>query len=108
MTMDNVKSLQKDDFLNLLGLETKRTNVDYLYPALAIFGAGVLIGTGIGLLVAPKSGRQLREDIAHRLQQAPDAISKLPQKANDAFHRASEQLADKVSDSKFHDGKGVI
>lgn len=105
MTLDKVKSLEKDDFLNLLGLETKRTNVDYLYPALALFGVGVLIGTGIGLLVAPKSGRELRQDIAHRIQQAPDAMSRLPQKANDAFHRASEQLADKLYEGKGHDGK---
>ncbi len=103
MTLDSVKNLDKDQFLNMLGLETKRNTVDYLVPALALFGVGVLVGTGIGLLVAPKPGKELREDIAHRLQQAPEAMARLPQRASDAMHRVSEQVAGQV-----HDGKGSI
>lgn len=100
MTLDNVKNLDKDHFLNMLGLETKRNTVDYLVPALALFGVGVLVGTGIGLLVAPKPGKELREDIAQRLQQAPEAMARLPQRANDAMHRVSDQIAEKMQDGK--------
>lgn len=96
MNMDNIRNMDKDDLLNVFGLETRRTPVDYLVPALALFGVGVLVGTGVGLLVAPRPGKELRQDIAHRLQQAPDAIARLPQRASDAMHRAGEHMADKV------------
>ena len=34
---------------------------------LALFGAGMLLGVGLGLMVAPKPGRDLREDLRQRL-----------------------------------------
>lgn len=100
MNIDNLKNLDKDDFLNMLGLETKRNPIDYMVPALALFGVGVIVGTGVGLLVAPRPGRELRQDIAQRLQQAPEAMSRLPQRANEAMHRVSDQIAEKMHDGK--------
>jgi hypothetical protein len=100
MTLDKMKSLDKDDFLNMLGLETRRNTVDYMVPALALFGVGLLIGTGVGLLVAPRPGRELREDIAQRLQQAPEAMARLPQRASEAMQRASDSVAEKMLDHK--------
>jgi len=102
MTLEKMKTLDKDDFLNLLGMETKRTSVDYLVPGLALLGVGLLVGAGIGLLVAPRPGRELREDIARRLAEAPEAMGRLPQRANEAIHHAADQLAE-----QFHDGKGA-
>lgn len=96
MNMDNIRNMDKDDLLNVFGLETRRNTVDYLVPALALFGVGVLLGTGIGLLVAPKPGKELREDLARRLEQAPEAMARLPQRANDAMHRVSGQIAEKI------------
>lgn len=100
MNIENLKNLEKDDFLNMLGLETKRKPVDYMVPALALFGVGVLVGTGIGLLVAPRPGRELRQDIAHRIQQAPEAMSQASHRANEAMHRVSEQVGEKFRDGK--------
>jgi hypothetical protein len=39
-----------------------------LIPGLGVFGAGLLIGTGIGFLTAPRSGRETRERLVSRLQ----------------------------------------
>lgn len=39
-----------------------------LVPGLGVFGAGLLIGTGIGFLTAPRSGRETRERLISRLQ----------------------------------------
>ncbi|MDP2313941.1 MAG: YtxH domain-containing protein [Pseudomonadota bacterium] len=100
MTLEKMKSLDKDDFLNMLGLESKRNPVDYMVPALALFGVGVLVGTGIGLLVAPRPGRELRADIVQRLEHAPEAMARLPQRANDAMHRVSDQISEKLHDGK--------
>jgi hypothetical protein len=63
-------SLEKDDLLKLFGVEERRTPVDYLLPALGLFGAGIVVGAGLGLLFAPKPGLQLREDLRSRLSGA--------------------------------------
>lgn len=62
----NIRDMTREDLLNAIGLETRRSSVDYLMPALGIFGAGILVGAGIGLLFAPKSGRELRGDLQGR------------------------------------------
>ncbi|MBL8922452.1 MAG: YtxH domain-containing protein [Myxococcaceae bacterium] len=67
--------VDKDDVLGLIGLEERRTASDKLVPALALFGAGVLVGVGLGLMLAPKPGRELRADVKQRLQKGQPAAS---------------------------------
>lgn len=43
-------------------------------PALGVFGAGLLVGAGIGILLAPKPGRELRGEIAATAQNAIDRL----------------------------------
>lgn len=100
MNLDKIRNFEKDDFLNMLGLETRRSAVDYMVPALALFGVGVFVGTGIGLLVAPRPGRELRDDLAHRFQRAPEAIARIPQRTSEAIHRVSDPMSHK------HEAKG--
>jgi hypothetical protein len=66
-TLKKLGDVDKADVLDLIGLEERRTASDKLVPALAIFGAGVLVGVGIGLILAPKPGKQLREDVKAKL-----------------------------------------
>ncbi len=74
MTLRNLKDLDKDDLLRMIGLQTRRSVAESLLPVIAIFGVGVLVGTGVGLLLAPKPGRELREDLRHRLQGAAEEL----------------------------------
>jgi hypothetical protein len=66
-TLKKLGDVDKDDVLDLIGLEERRTTSDKLVPALALFGAGVLVGVGLGLILAPKPGRQLRDDVKAKL-----------------------------------------
>lgn len=66
----NLRGLTKDDILHVFGLETRRYYSDYMWPALGVFGVGCLVGAGLGLLFAPKSGRMLREDIGRRTRRS--------------------------------------
>lgn len=59
--------VDKDDLLELVGLESRRTAGDKVVTSLAIFGAGVLVGVGLGLMLAPKPGRELRSDLKQRI-----------------------------------------
>ena len=59
--------VDKDDLLDFVGLESRRSAGDKLVPALAIFGAGVLVGAGLGLLFAQKPGRELRGALREKI-----------------------------------------
>lgn len=73
-TLEKMKQLDKDDLLHMVGLETRRTTWTNLAPGVAALAVGLLVGTGIGLMLAPRSGRDLREDIARRLQELPSPL----------------------------------
>jgi hypothetical protein len=60
----------KDDVLAMLGLETKRSTLGVILPAVGFFGVGILAGVGLGLLFAPKPGSELREELGEQVKQA--------------------------------------
>ena len=53
-----------DDVIRALGLQTRSKSE--VMPSMALFGAGLLVGAGLALLLAPTSGRELREEIGER------------------------------------------
>jgi len=75
MNLKNLANLDKDDLLGLVGLEKKDSLPASLATTLGMLGVGVLIGVGIGFMLAPKAGRGLREDIRERLRGAPEALA---------------------------------
>jgi hypothetical protein len=72
----DLRDLDKDDVLELLGLETRRDTADVLLPVLGAFSVGLLVGAGVGLLIAPKAGSKLRGDLRDRLKDGQDALGK--------------------------------
>ncbi len=64
----DLKKLDKDDVLELIGLETRKDPSEWLLPALGAFSVGLLVGAGLGLLMAPKPGAELRDELRSRLQ----------------------------------------
>lgn len=105
--MEKLKSFDRDQLLDMFGLETKRPNTDYILPAVTIFGVGLLVGAGVGLLFAPRPGRELREDLANRLHQAPEAFARLPERAAELGHRAGEAIRDGVEKIKTQPGHQI-
>ena len=74
MNLKDLSNLDKDDLLGLLGLEKKDSLPASLATTLGTLGVGLLIGVGIGFMLAPKAGRGLREDIRERLRGAPEVL----------------------------------
>ena len=70
MKLSDLSDLSKDDILSALGLASKRTASEQILGTLGIFGVGLLVGAGAALLLAPKTGQGLREDLGERFRKA--------------------------------------
>jgi gas vesicle protein len=68
MKISDIGNVTKEDLLASVGLATKQTTTDRLLSAFGFFGIGVVVGAAAALLIAPKSGQGLREDIGERLR----------------------------------------
>ena len=68
MKLHDLKDMDKDDFLGLIGLQSKRSFTSEMLGTLGTFGIGLLVGAGVALLLAPKPGRELRGDIRAKIR----------------------------------------
>jgi hypothetical protein len=73
LSLKDLKKLDRDDLLDLVGLQRSSSN-DWIAPALTALGVGLLVGAGLGLLLAPKAGSELRNDLKDRLRTAQEAL----------------------------------
>jgi hypothetical protein len=78
MKLSDISDLSKDDVLSALGLSARRSTSGRWLEAAGIFGVGLLIGAGAALLLAPKSGQGLREDLGERLRRARNGEAEAP------------------------------
>lgn len=75
MNLKDLRNLDKEDILDMLGLEQKSSAAGWLAGTLGTFGIGLLVGAGVALMLAPKPGRELREDLRERLRRAPEDLN---------------------------------
>jgi hypothetical protein len=73
LSLKDLKKLDRDDLLDLVGLQRSSSN-DWVAPALTALGVGLLVGVGVGLLLAPKPGAELRNDLRDKLRSAQDSL----------------------------------
>lgn len=98
-----LRGLEVDDALGWIGLARRRSPL----ATIAMFGAGVVVGAGIGMVLAPRSGADVRRMIRQRfwgleqdakrgLEQAGAAArqyeQKLEQKAENIAGKAKETV----------------
>lgn len=57
----------KDELLAKIGLQTLSPASSVLVPTISMFGVGVLVGAGVGLMLAPKTGNELRGDLERKV-----------------------------------------
>jgi len=73
LSLKDLRNLDRDDLLDALGMQRKGSG-DWVVPAVTALGVGLLVGAGLGLLLAPKPGTALRDDLRERLRGTPDVL----------------------------------
>ena len=68
MKLQDLRDMDKDDFLGMIGLQSKHSFTGELLGTLGTFGIGLLVGAGVALLLAPKPGRDLRQDLRAKIR----------------------------------------
>jgi hypothetical protein len=71
MTFSDLRGLDGNDVLGWMGLQRRQSRGAWIAAGLGFFGAGLVAGAGLALLVAPKPGRELREELRGRLRRVP-------------------------------------
>jgi len=85
MNLKDLRNLDRDDLLAMLGLETKSSTAGWLAGTLGTFGLGILVGAGVALMLAPRPGRELRGAIRSRLRRAPEDLGEAIEMGRDAL-----------------------
>jgi hypothetical protein len=62
--------LNRDDILEALGFQQRTALGDWITPALVGFGVGAAVGAAVALLVAPRAGSELRDELLERGRRA--------------------------------------
>ncbi len=63
----DLKRMDRQDVLHRLGLEEHTPTTDFL-TGLGLFAVGVLVGTGLGIIFAPKAGAETRSQLGETLR----------------------------------------
>jgi len=58
----------RDDLIGAVGLQ-RRSSTPEMIPALTLFGTGMVIGAGLALLFAPRTGTDMRRSLSESMQQ---------------------------------------
>lgn len=67
MNAMDLRHLKLNDVLGAVGLQRRSRPMEMVLPAMGLFAAGVAVGCGIGLMLAPKSGAQLRQQLVGKV-----------------------------------------
>jgi hypothetical protein len=69
-----LQDMDKDDVLEALGLEERSSGWTTALGTMGIFALGCLVGAGIGLAFAPKSGEDFRNELGDRMRRKADEM----------------------------------
>jgi hypothetical protein len=71
-----LRDIDKDDILEAIGLEERGNPWVAALGTFGIFALGCLVGAGLGLAFAPKSGEELRSELGDRMRRKAAELEK--------------------------------
>ena len=72
-----LRDIDGDDVLDRIGLERRRGLLEKTLTTIGIFGAGMVIGAGVGLLVSPVAPEDVRKKIGEGVRTVKNEINEL-------------------------------
>jgi hypothetical protein len=85
MNTKDIKNLDKEQILEMLGLETERSVASSVLWSIGLVGIGAIAGAVLALLLTPQTGRELRENVGRKLKStAAQAANVTREKAGEA------------------------
>jgi hypothetical protein len=87
----------KEDVLDALGIELK-SSTDWLLPAIIGCGVGAFVGATVAMLIAPKTGAELREDL---LAKGKDLVNRGREQMSNFAGRNETAAGTPASPSKY-------
>jgi gas vesicle protein len=63
MKMSDLRSMDADDILRNIGLQTRRSRASSVLTVAGLVGAGIVVGIGLGMMFAPQRGDQIRREM---------------------------------------------
>jgi uncharacterized membrane protein YebE (DUF533 family) len=73
MNIKDLKNLDKEEILEMLGIDVTSTASTVLWTA-GLVAVGAIVGAAAALLLTPKTGRELREAFGHHAKATADEI----------------------------------
>ena len=71
---DMIRDIDKDDVLEKVGLQERDSAWGTALSTIGIFALGAIVGVGLGLAFAPKSGVELRNEIGERVRRKANEL----------------------------------
>jgi hypothetical protein len=69
-----LQDIDRDDVLEAVGLQERSSPWATAFGSIGIFALGCLVGAGIGLAFAPKSGVEFRSEIGEKVRRKADEL----------------------------------
>jgi gas vesicle protein len=64
----------KEEIASAMGLKARASTTGDMLTAFSIFGSGVILGAGLGLLLAPTAGQEIRHDITEKVGESGEHL----------------------------------
>lgn len=104
----------RDRLLEAIGLQQRRSIASIVLPSIGMFGVGLVAGAGLGLLFAPRKGKELREDLGTKLSDAGHKVGDMASSIRRKITRTGRAMSDDLSaaleevrDTSTGSGNGV-
>jgi gas vesicle protein len=92
--------MSRAEMLAAIGLQSKRSAAGYVLPAIGMFGVGILCGAGLGLLFAPRTGREMRREIGTRVNTVASKLKENANKLKTKMKAAKDEVESSIDEAR--------
>jgi len=96
--LSDMRGIRRSDVLSALGLAPRWSSPEMILPAAGLFLAGVIVGTGCALMMAPSSGEEMRRNIRGKARELKRRAGGAINDGIEELQGAGESVRDRVNE----------